>query len=195
MRILRRFLVALERWRRSTGSSWEKIFKQHVDWHCSHGPQFPFPALDSSKVRKLHRSRVGVAPLFLPRTRCGGFLSGYYLRWSCVTWWGVKGVDFQSFLLNVQTSGALQGTDFQSLAFSIFSFNGVQMCDGKERNSWNWNWSLRGKGGSLGCIRNTIMWDIVGSSQESSAYGSKRCYTMAMIPRPILVIGIRSHFQ
>ena len=121
-----------------------KDFKQDVDWHCSHEPQFLFPALDSSKVRSLHGSPVSIALFF----------SSAVATWRLPEWLlcrmvGVQGqgVDFQSFLLNVKTSGELQGVYFQSLAFSVFSFNradvrciyGARM--GREREVWNC-WSL-----------------------------------------------------
>ena len=46
-----------------------------------------------------------------------------------------QGVDFQSFLLNVQTSGELQGVYFQSLAFQSFLLI-VQMCDAFMAQEW-----------------------------------------------------------
>ena len=58
-----------------------------------------------------------------------------------------QGVDFQSFLLNVQTSGELQGGLLSISCFSVFSFNRADVrCiygarTGREREVWNC-WSL-----------------------------------------------------
>ena len=122
-----------------------KEFKQDVDWHCSHEPQFLFPALDSSKVRSLHGSPASIALFF----------SSVDATWRLPEWLlcrmvGVQGqgVDFQSFLLNVQTSGELQGVYFQSLAFESFLLI-VQMCDAFMAQEWE----ERGRFGIVGVYK------------------------------------------